>query len=254
MKKAIVYFLLLTCLGLNAQNKPNGSMPPPPPPPPPFLPDAYPEFPGGNKAFDDFISSNLKYPAVLKQKKDVGVCRTKFTVEADGSIKNISIVKPTNGCPECDAEAKRLVSVMPKWKPALKNGKAIAFEHGISFDFSLEKKQPLKGSENEIFTVTEIMPQFPGGEAEANKFIQKNLVIPASAKKNNISEKCYVKFVVTKDGSIKDITIIKGIPNCPECNEEAKKVIAKMPKWTPGKQNGLPVAVYYTKSINFTLK
>ena len=249
MRTIILQILLLACLGLNAQSNKNGSMPPPPP----FIPDSYPEFPGGDKAFHDFLISNLKYPDLAKQKKDVGICQIKFTVNTDGSLQNISIVKPTNGCLECDQEAKRLISIMPKWKPALKNGKPIVFDHGVALNFSLEKDQPKPDTKNEIYTVTEEMPQFPGGEIETNKFILKNLVIPASVKTNNTPGKCFVKFVVTKDGRIRDINILKGVPNCPECDEEAKKVIAKMPKWIPGKHNGIPVSVYFTKSINFTL-
>lgn len=106
----------------------------------------------------------------------------------------------------------------------------------------------------EIFTVVEEMPSFPGGYTEMMKFIQENLIFPESAIKNKTYGKCFVKFVVQKDGRISDITVLKGVPNCLDCDEEAKKVFTKMPKWIPGKQNGRQVNVYYNQPINFQPK
>ena len=48
--------------------------------------------------------------------------------------------------------------------------------------------------------------------------------------------------------------IMKSIENCPECNEEAVRVIEIMPPWKPGKQNGKPVSVYFNMPINFTIR
>ncbi len=103
----------------------------------------------------------------------------------------------------------------------------------------------------EVFTVVEEMPSFPGGEIEKNRFIQKNIQFPASAIKNKTYGKCFLKFVVNKDGHISDISVLKGVPNCPECDEEAKRVISLMPNWIPGKQNGRQVSVFYNIPFNF---
>lgn len=103
----------------------------------------------------------------------------------------------------------------------------------------------------DIFTVVEEMPEFPGGPTEMMKFIQKNLEFPESAMKNKTYGKCFIKFTVIKDGSISNITVLKGVPNCPDCDEEAKKVFTKMPKWNPGMQNGKAVNVYFNQPINF---
>jgi periplasmic protein TonB len=107
-------------------------------------------------------------------------------------------------------------------------------------------------SKEEIFTLVEEMPQFPGGESEKIKFVQKNLTFPESAKKNKISGKCFLKFAIMKDGSVKYITVLKGVTNCPECDEEAKRVISIMPNWIPGKQNGHLANVYSVLPINFS--
>lgn len=248
MIKYFIYILVFYCLTINAQNKQDG------PPPLPVFIDELPEFHGGQKALSDFIYSNLKYPDITKEKKNIGTCHVKIKVEIDGSISDITLIKGIEGCFECDKEAKRIVSIMPKWKPGIKSGQAIAASRIMLIDFSTESKdktQPLSPEKEDIYTVVEEMPDFPGGITERNKFIQSNIKFPDSAIKKQIMGKCFLKFTIAKDGAIKDITILKGVTNCPECDEEAKRVISIMPRWKPGKQNGHLVSVYYNLPINF---
>lgn len=111
--------------------------------------------------------------------------------------------------------------------------------------------QSPEGEENTAFVRVEQMPEFPGGQGEMMKFIQKNLVFPESAIKNETYGKCYARFIVKQDGSLSNIEIIKGVPACRECDAEVINMISAMPKWTPGKQNGKTVPVYYTLPVNF---
>ncbi|MCU0324005.1 MAG: TonB family protein [Spirosomaceae bacterium] len=109
-----------------------------------------------------------------------------------------------------------------------------------------------KPREDEIFTSVEQQPEFPGGNIEALKYIGKNLKYPSAAQRANVSGKVFVKFVVEKDGSIGDVQILKGIGF--GCDEEASRVIKTMPKWSPGKQNGRNVRVWFTLPISFVLE
>jgi TonB family protein len=84
------------------------------------------------------------------------------------------------------------------------------------------------------------------------KFIGSQIRYPSDAQRANIQGKIFVKFVVQSDGEIGRIEILKGIGF--GCEEEAVRVLAKMPKWKPGMQNGKPVAVYYTMPIAFRLE
>lgn len=114
-----------------------------------------------------------------------------------------------------------------------------------------------KEIEPEVWTVVDEMPKFPGGEKEMYLYIEKNLVIPASALKNNTLGKCFFQFTVMKDGSLADIKILKGVPGCPECDEEAKKLLTKMPLWIPGRRDGKSgkiVNVNFYLPINFERK
>lgn len=106
----------------------------------------------------------------------------------------------------------------------------------------------------EIFTVVQEMPEFPGGQLEMMKYIQKNIVYPPSAREAGIGGKCFLRFVVNEDGKISGVEILKGVPGCPECDKEAIRVIKSMPSWKPGKQNGKEVKVYFQLPVNFVIK
>lgn len=102
------------------------------------------------------------------------------------------------------------------------------------------------------FYTVEQMPSFPGGEAEMQRFIQANLKYPVVAQESGISGRVTIRFVVTKDGTISDVQVMRGID--PSCDKEAVNVVKKMPKWIPGKQNGRAVPVYFTLPVVFRLQ
>lgn len=104
----------------------------------------------------------------------------------------------------------------------------------------------------EIFTTVEENPRYPGGIKEMYRFIGQNIKYPAAAQKANTQGKVFVKFIVRKDGSTSDMTVLKGIGN--GCDEETVRVIGMMPKWNAGKQNGVPVNVYFTMPVSFVLE
>lgn len=102
------------------------------------------------------------------------------------------------------------------------------------------------------FTTVEQMPSYPGGEVEMQKFIRDNLKYPVVAQESGIQGRVTIRFVVTKDGNISDVTVLRGID--PSCDREAVNVVKKMPKWIPGKQNGRAVPVYFTLPVVFRLQ
>jgi len=106
--------------------------------------------------------------------------------------------------------------------------------------------------EEEIFTIVEKMPEFPGGTKKLFGYLGKNIEYPPMAKDAGIKGKVYVTFVVDKDGSITDVKVLRGIGG--GCDEEAIRVVKGMPRWSPGKQRGKSVRVQYNLPINFILK
>jgi TonB family protein len=108
-------------------------------------------------------------------------------------------------------------------------------------------------TEDPIFTLVDEMPSFPGGESEMGKFLRENLKYPPHEKDAHISGKCFLTFVIEKDGHLADIKILKGVTGGPGCNQEAIRVVTLMPNWNPGKNKNEPVRVQYNLPIKFTL-
>jgi protein TonB len=107
-------------------------------------------------------------------------------------------------------------------------------------------------AEEQIFTIVEEMPTFPGGDAALMKYLGNNIKYPAIAKDAGIQGTVYVTFVVNEKGEVKDVRVLRSIGG--GCDEEAIRVVESMPKWKPGKQRGKPVKVQYNLPIRFTLK
>lgn len=116
----------------------------------------------------------------------------------------------------------------------------------------IEVEEPEFVAKEEVFQIVETMPEYPGGEKEMYKYIIKNLRYPEIARENNVQGKVYVSFIVSKDGSLREVKVLRGIGY--GCDEEAMRVILRMPRWKPGTQRGKPVAVRYTLPFNFKLK
>ncbi|OAV73066.1 hypothetical protein Barb7_03006 [Bacteroidales bacterium Barb7] len=107
-------------------------------------------------------------------------------------------------------------------------------------------------SEQQIFTVVEKMPEFPGGQAALLKFLATSIKYPVIAQENGIQGRVTVSFVVNKDGSVVDAEVVRGVD--PSLDKEALRVVGIMPKWSPGEQRGKPVRVKYTVPVTFRLQ
>ena len=102
-----------------------------------------------------------------------------------------------------------------------------------------------------LFSVVEVMPQYPGGQIAMMKYIMENMKYPEQAMKEGIQGRVAVSFIVEKDGSISDVKPVLSVH--PLLNKEAVRVVKSMPKWSPGKQNGKPVRVQLIVPIMFKL-
>lgn len=106
-------------------------------------------------------------------------------------------------------------------------------------------------TDDNVYTAVEKLPEFPGGQVELLKFMTRNTNYPEKAIEKGIEGRVICSFVVRKDGSLTDATVIKGVD--PTLDQEAMRVVSTMPKWTPGEQNGKAVSVKYTVPITFRL-
>jgi TonB family protein len=105
---------------------------------------------------------------------------------------------------------------------------------------------------DEVFTVVEKMPEFPGGQDSLRMVIAKSVDYPVEAAKLGMQGKVYVTFVVGKDGVVRNAKIIRGVS--PMLDKEALRVINSLPNWVPGEQGGKKVSVAFTLPISFVLQ
>lgn len=119
--------------------------------------------------------------------------------------------------------------------------------YGISF--SQEKTVSFPEIEDSIYTDADVAANFPGGKAAILNFIAENLHYPFE----DVEGKCYLRFIVDKEGTISNVKILRGIPDCPQCDKEVIRLIQSMPKWIPATIQGKPVASYVNFPITICL-
>lgn len=98
-----------------------------------------PEYPGGKQMLLRFLKDNIRYPKKSLKNNSQGKTIISFIINNDGSITDINIEKSC-GDKLLDKEAKRVVSIMPKWKPGKQNGKAVRTKYVIPVTFQLQNK------------------------------------------------------------------------------------------------------------------
>jgi len=106
-------------------------------------------------------------------------------------------------------------------------------------------------STTKVYDVVEEMPQFPGGIGKMMEYLAVNLRYPKEAEEKGLQGRVIANFVIEPDGSITNAKVVK--PLDPALDAEALRLVNGMPKWTPGKQDGVPMRVKYTIPITFRL-
>ena len=105
---------------------------------------------------------------------------------------------------------------------------------------------------DDVYVTAEQMPEFPGGTAELQKWISKNVRYPAVAHSNGITGKVYVSCVINKEGKVENVKVLRSVDKL--LDKEAVRVIKAMPAWKPGMNNGELIKVSYNFPINFQIR
>jgi len=114
------------------------------------------------------------------------------------------------------------------------------------------KAEVTQDDTEKVWDVIEQMPQFPGGDGELMKFLSGSIKYPVIAQENGIEGKVIIGFIVSKNGVISDVQVLRSLD--PSCDKEAVRVVKLLPRWIPGKQNGVNVNVKYTLPVAFKLQ
>ncbi len=123
----------------------------------------------------------------------------------------------------------------------------------MSYAQTLQPAQPKQQvyrvkPQEKTFAVVEQMPQPP---MDLNQYLAENLRYPAEAVKQGIQGRVILQFVVAADGNITHVVTLRDLGG--GCGQEAERVVKSMPRWTPGRQDGKAVNVYYTLPVSFKM-
>ena len=197
-------------------------------------------------AFADWVAEKAKYPQEAAAKNISGWARMSYTVETDGSVSHIKPSSDTD--PVFAAELTRVMESSPRWKSPENMDANEPFTSEILIRF----EPPARVSNGIVYIMVDEMPQFPGGDAALFKFLYETIKYPAEAKDNGIQGKVILKFIVTSEGNVENVYVVRGVD--PLLDNEAVRVMNLCPKWEPGKMKGKPVNIYYSVPISFSLK
>lgn len=117
--------------------------------------------------------------------------------------------------------------------------------------FAQEEKKAAKQEDTDVYVIVEEMPTYPGGEKALYQFVSKNIRYPKKALDKGWEDKVTIRFVVNKKGKVSKVHVVSG--KYKELNKEAVRVVSMLEGFTPGKQQGKPVKVWYTLPIAFKL-
>ena len=229
------------------------------------------QFPGGEQECFKFLAANVRYPAECQEQGIQGRVIVSFVINTDGSIEEIKTMRSPD--PALSKEAERVVGLMPKWKPAMMQGKAVRSRFNLPIMFRLKTDEPQKpdsvktdlaandvpqaataanSDDERVYEVVETNAQFPGGEQECYKWLAQNMRYPAKAQEEGIQGRVIVSFVVNKDGSIVDVKTLRS-PHS-SLTKEAERLVKSMPKWKPATQGSKTVRSRFSLPLMFSLK
>ena len=137
-------------------------------------------------------------------------------------------------------------------QPAQPEAAPVEVENAVAEKAVNEQASEPQDSRTKVYKSVEQMPEFPGGIVEMMKFLQMNIKYPPLAAANKIEGRVIVQFIIEKTGEVGDVQVVRSVNE--ELDAEAVRVVKSMPKFTPGRQDGKDVAVWFTLPISFKLQ
>lgn len=210
--------------------------------------DVLPQFPGGPDRMGQWINANLKIPYIPLRNDTSVTVNVHFTVETTGKLSHITIQQP--GFRNLDKAVMDLFVTMPTWSPGYLNERAVPVRFHLPLNLHLGNtlRKPYDVPTPEVST----MPQYNGGGKALAYFIRKNLRYPAEARSAGISGIITVEFTVLSNGAVAN-PFTAGNAIGYGLEEEALRIVEKMPRWKPAILDGKPATTKHKILIRFDL-
>ena len=228
-----------------------------------------PTFDGGKSmvGFQNWIQNNIRYPKEALAKGVGGRVIFQFVVERDGTPSSFNVLKsPDKSLAD---EVERVFKTSPKWEAGEQGGKKVRVLYTVPVVFTTPsaeaqefeqqkqnfeaQKQNFEQQQDQPFIKVEKMPTFQGGDLNAfRNWMQGQIQYPKEAAAKNISGRVIFSFVVEKDGSTSDFTVLKTPDKL--LADEVERIFKSCPKWEPGTQRGEKVRVKYTVPVVFAVQ
>jgi len=216
-----------------------------------------PQFPGGSYALSKFIHDNLQMP---KDYKDNGGLQpkvlTRLVVNEDGSVSDVRVSRSFQ--PAFDAEAVRVIKMLPHFVPGRQNGKLVKVYFNVPVELGAKSwvnidstTAKILADQERIYTFVDQNPQFPGGDVALIKFFAKNMIYPESARQKGIQGQVLLRFIVDRDGTVTNVIVVRSLD--PDLDNEAVRLVSILPKFKPGYDDGRAVKVYFNLPVTFKL-
>jgi len=183
-----------------------------------------------------------------------------ITVDRAGNVISANVNSDVSTCLDQEIQAQAVKAVSERKfnavrSPKLQNGTVVWHYREREFNEFITTVEGMPDTEpvdaNEPFVIVEQMPEFPGGNEAMMKYMSAQMKYPDEAVELGIGGTVFVTFVVERDGQITEVKVLRGIGS--GCDEEAVRVLKGMPKWDPGKQNGMAVRTRYNLPFRFHL-
>ncbi len=189
------------------------------------------------------LASEMKYPEIARKAQLEGRVIVKFTVDKNGDAHDAEIIQGIGG--GCDEEAIRVITEHAKFKPGVHQGSVVPVKMALPITFKLRSQgdEPVE----EVLKIVDQMPELIGGI----NTLASEMKYPEIARKAQLEGRVIVKFIVDKNGNVRDASITKGIGG--GCDEEAIRVITEHAKFKPGIHQGNIVPVEIQMPVIFKL-
>lgn len=208
--------------------------------------ETMPEYPGGANEMNRFISKNIHYPRSAAENNIQGRVVVQFTVDTSGMVCKTRIIKSLPLGP--DEEVLRIMSLMPRWKPATQNGKPVNVVYNLPITFSLygNKKKPVPDLKNLVL----VFPEYPAPQEEIQSLIRNEFDYKQLQGKY-LQEALKLRLVIDAKGRILEVEAEEIIAG-PDLKSIRKFLKKKLKAFNPGLLNGQKATLPY--KLSFPLK